>query len=47
MNPGFMPFWCSAAAASSDRMSRGRLADAHDEVLYVIRRPENRFARVV
>jgi hypothetical protein len=28
------------------RMSRGRLAEAHDEVQYVIRRPENRFARV-
>jgi len=25
----------------------GRLTDAHDEVLYVIRKPEERFARVV
>jgi hypothetical protein len=25
----------------------GRLTDAHDEVLYVITRPEDRFARVV
>ena len=24
-----------------------RLSDAHDEVLYVIRKPEDRFARVV
>ena len=28
-------------------VSRGRLTDAHDEVLYVIRKPEDRFARVV
>jgi hypothetical protein len=25
----------------------GRLPDAHDEVLYVTRQPEDRFARVV
>jgi hypothetical protein len=29
------------------RLSGGRLTDAHDEVLYVIRKPEDRFARVV
>ena len=29
------------------QVSRGRLTDAHDEVLYVIRKPEDRFARVV
>jgi hypothetical protein len=28
-------------------LTRGRLTDAHDEVLYVIRKPEERFARVV
>ena len=28
-------------------LTRGRLTDAHDEVLYVIRKPEDRFARVV
>jgi hypothetical protein len=28
-------------------VGRGRLTDAHDEVLYVIRRPEDHFARVV
>jgi len=28
-------------------VSRGRLTDAHDEVLFVIRKPEDRFARVV
>jgi SAM-dependent methyltransferase len=27
--------------------SRGRLTDSHDDLLYVIRRPENRFARVL
>jgi hypothetical protein len=29
------------------RLTHGRLTDAHDEVLYVIRKPEERFARVV
>jgi hypothetical protein len=29
------------------RLTRGRLTDAHDEVLYVIRKPEERFARIV
>lgn len=29
------------------RVSRGRLTDAHDEVRYVIRKPEDRFTRVV
>ncbi|MGH3177781.1 MAG: hypothetical protein ACRDPF_28380 [Streptosporangiaceae bacterium] len=29
------------------RVSRGRLTDAHDEVRYVIRKPEDRFAQVV
>ena len=28
-------------------LTRGRLTDAHDEVLYVIRKPEDRLARVV
>ena len=28
-------------------LSRGRLTDAHDEMLYVIRKPEDRFARLV
>jgi hypothetical protein len=27
--------------------SRGRLTDAHDEALFVIRKPQDRFARVV
>jgi hypothetical protein len=29
------------------RLSRGRYADSHDELLYVIRKPLDRFARVV
>jgi SAM-dependent methyltransferase len=29
------------------RLTRGRLTDAHDEVLYVIRKPEDHFARIV
>ena len=29
------------------RLTRGRLTDAHDQVLYVIRKPEDRLARVV
>lgn len=28
-------------------LSRGRLTDAHEELLYVLRKPENRFARVL
>ena len=28
-------------------LSRGRVTDAHDEMLFVIRKPEDRFARVV
>ncbi len=34
---------CAAIA----RLSRGRYADSHDELLYVIRKPLDRFARVV
>ena len=29
------------------RLSGGRLTDAHEELLYVLRKPENRFARVI
>jgi hypothetical protein len=36
-----------AARGLITRLSRGRLSDAHDEVLYVIRKPEDRFARVM
>jgi len=36
-----------AAQALIARMSRGRLTDAHEEMLYVIRKPEDRFARLL
>jgi SAM-dependent methyltransferase len=35
------------ACAAIDRLSRGRYDNSHDELLYVIRKPEDRFARVV
>lgn len=28
-------------------LSRGRLTAAHEELLYVMRKPENRFARIL
>jgi hypothetical protein len=34
---------CAAIAL----LTRGRLSDRHDELLYVIRKPTDRFARVV
>lgn len=37
----------SAARRLVALCSRGRLTDAHDQVLFVIRKPEDRFARVV
>jgi SAM-dependent methyltransferase len=37
----------AASRAVVSRLTRGRLTDAHDELLYVIRKPENWFARVV
>jgi SAM-dependent methyltransferase len=41
------PRWYLAAAALVARVSRGRLTDAHEEVLYVMRKPEDRFARML
>lgn len=35
------------ACAAISRLSGGRFADTHDELLYVIRKPLDRFARVV
>jgi len=29
------------------RLSRGRLTSAHEDLLYVIRKPEDRFARII
>ena len=37
----------SALRGFISRLTRGRLTDAYDEVLYVIRKPEDRLARVV
>jgi hypothetical protein len=33
--------------AAISRLTRGRFGDGHDELLYVIRRPQDQFARVV
>jgi SAM-dependent methyltransferase len=39
--------WLLRARASVARVSGSRLTAAHDELRYVIRKPENRFARVL
>jgi hypothetical protein len=36
-----------AARTLAAGLTRGRCTDAHDELLYVIRKPEDRFARLV
>jgi SAM-dependent methyltransferase len=41
------PLWLLAAGRLVASLSRGRLTWAHDELRYVIRKPENRFARVL
>lgn len=45
--PGRLSSAVSAARTLVAWLSRGRLTDAHDELLYVIRKPEDRFARLV
>jgi SAM-dependent methyltransferase len=45
--PGRLSGAVSAARTLVARLSRGRLTDTHDELLYVIRKPEDRFARLV
>jgi SAM-dependent methyltransferase len=45
--PGRLSRAVSSARALVAWLSRGRLTDAHDELLYVIRKPEDRFARLV
>jgi SAM-dependent methyltransferase len=45
--PGRVSSAVSAARTLVAWLSRGRLTDAHDELLYVIRKPEDRFARLV
>jgi len=41
------PLWLLAASRLATAMSRGRLCGAHDELRYVIRKPEDQFARVL
>ena len=45
--PGRLSSAIGAARALIGWLSRSRLTDAHDELLYVIRKPEDRFARLV
>jgi SAM-dependent methyltransferase len=45
--PGRLSSATGAARALIAWLSRGRLTDAHDELLYVIRKPEDHFARLV
>jgi SAM-dependent methyltransferase len=45
--PGLCGRAIGAAAALVARAARGRLTDEHDELLFVIRRPTDRFARVL
>jgi SAM-dependent methyltransferase len=45
--PGRLSGAVSAARRLVAWLSRGRLTDTHDELLYVIRKPEDRFARLV
>jgi hypothetical protein len=41
------PLWLLAVSRLAAGLSRGRLTRAHDELRYVIRKPEDRFARVL
>jgi SAM-dependent methyltransferase len=41
------PLWLAAASGLVTALSRGRLSGTHDELRYVIRKPEDRFARVL
>ncbi|HET9967850.1 MAG TPA: hypothetical protein VFQ68_06400 [Streptosporangiaceae bacterium] len=45
--PGRLARTVAASCRLVGRLTHRRLTDAHDEVLYVIRKPEERFARVV
>ncbi len=45
--PGRLTSAVGMARALVRWLSRGRLTDGHDELLYVMRRPEDRFARLV
>jgi SAM-dependent methyltransferase len=46
-NPARLSSTVRGACTVISRLSRGRFGDDHDELLYVIRKPQNRFARVV
>jgi len=41
------PLWLGAVSGLVTALSRGRLCSTHDELRYVIRKPEDRFARVL
>jgi SAM-dependent methyltransferase len=45
--PGRLAWGAPLACRLIATLSRGRLPDDHDDLLYVIRKPENRFARVL
>jgi SAM-dependent methyltransferase len=46
-NPPGLASSVRVTRAAISRLSGGRFADTHDELLYVIRKPQDRFARVV
>jgi SAM-dependent methyltransferase len=41
------PLWLLAVSRLAAGLSRGRLTSAHDELRYIIRKPEDQFARVL
>jgi SAM-dependent methyltransferase len=45
--PGRLAWGAPLACRLIAALSRGRVTDGHDDLLYVIRKPENRFARVL
>jgi SAM-dependent methyltransferase len=45
--PAVLSAFVRVTCAAISRLSGGRFADGHDELLYVIRKPLDRFARVV
>jgi SAM-dependent methyltransferase len=45
--PGRLAWGAPLACRLIAALSRGRVTDDHDDLLYVIRKPENRFARVL
>ncbi|HEY3733300.1 MAG TPA: class I SAM-dependent methyltransferase [Streptosporangiaceae bacterium] len=47
LRPARLAWGAPAACRIMARLSRGRLADDHDDLVYVIRRPESGFARVL